>query len=225
MKRTDPHADVTATNPPTTDGRWTFALNVPCETDAQFQARLEALRTEFNPVGLLEALIFDRLVEAMVRLRECARNRPDVPSNTWLRAESQADRLFWRAYRELIASQKRRSAESPAASGPQPVARKSRKVAEPTTEPRPQPEPQPPIELDPAPVNWRERIALDPGKSLYWPVIRGTQVTAEQVAAMLEENWPIRDILRYFPFLSLDDIRACRDCNAENMCGPWDPED
>jgi len=53
-----------------------------------------------------------------------------------------------------------------------------------------------------------QRIRIDPKVMVGKPVIRGTRIPAELVVRMLAEGIPEDDILREYPHLELDDIRA-----------------
>jgi uncharacterized protein (DUF433 family) len=202
-----------------------FPRYLPGESDADFRGRLDALRAELAPTSHLEAILVMALLDALAKVRRAAALAAETPLGALvLRAEAQADRAFWKAVREVQAllgrreELARRSAEAPDSATRKPA----RRAAAPDPEPGPEPEPEPEPVLDPAPVDWRERVVLDPARSIDWPVVRGTNVTAEQVWMMLLDGWPVSKILRYFPDITLDDVRACRDCAAEGMIGPYD---
>jgi uncharacterized protein (DUF433 family) len=219
-----PPAASPAASPAGVAGLLDFPKVIPGETDDQFRQRAEALRAELAPETLMEAVVVRAFLDALQKLRQVARQTAEMPlSHLTLRAEAQADHNFWRALREVQALLKRREdrarQEAEAEASPASQTRTRRKAA-PDPEPEPEPEPEP--VLDPAPVDWRERVVLDPARSIDWPVVRGTNVTAEQVWMMLLDGWPVSKILRYFPDITLDDVRACRDCAAEGMIGPYD---
>jgi uncharacterized protein (DUF433 family) len=54
----------------------------------------------------------------------------------------------------------------------------------------------------------RQRISLDPKLMLGKPVIRGTRIPVELIVRMLAQGVPESDILREYPRLQPDDIRA-----------------
>ena len=54
----------------------------------------------------------------------------------------------------------------------------------------------------------RQRISLDPKVMLGKPVIRGTRIPVELIVRMLAQGIPEGDILREYPRLQPDDIRA-----------------
>ena len=53
------------------------------------------------------------------------------------------------------------------------------------------------------------RIALDPDVMVGKPVIRGTRLAVEFVIGLMAEEWTEADILRGYPGVTRDDIRAC----------------
>ena len=54
----------------------------------------------------------------------------------------------------------------------------------------------------------QQRISLDPKLMLGKPVIRGTRIPVEIIVRMLAQGIPESDILREYPRLQPDDIRA-----------------
>ena len=52
------------------------------------------------------------------------------------------------------------------------------------------------------------RISIDPRVMVGKPVIRGTRVPVELIVRMLAQGIPEHDILREYPSLQPDDIRA-----------------
>jgi uncharacterized protein (DUF433 family) len=57
-------------------------------------------------------------------------------------------------------------------------------------------------------LDWRERIALEPGKRSGKPCIRGTRITVADVLSYLAAGETEESLLREFPQLSREDIRA-----------------
>jgi uncharacterized protein (DUF433 family) len=55
----------------------------------------------------------------------------------------------------------------------------------------------------------RDRIRTDSGTFGGKPTIRDTRVAVEHVLAMLAEGVSSEEIIREYPFLSDEDIRAC----------------
>jgi uncharacterized protein (DUF433 family) len=54
----------------------------------------------------------------------------------------------------------------------------------------------------------RQRISIDPKVMAGKPVIRGTRIPVELIVRMLAQGIPEADILREYPRLQPDDIRA-----------------
>ena len=55
----------------------------------------------------------------------------------------------------------------------------------------------------------RERITIEPGKRGGKPCIRGLRITVYEVLDYLASGMSEREILRDFPDLTAEDIRAC----------------
>ncbi len=53
-----------------------------------------------------------------------------------------------------------------------------------------------------------QRISIDPRVMVGKPVIRGTRIPVELIVRMLAQGIPASDILREYPRLQPDDIRA-----------------
>ena len=58
-------------------------------------------------------------------------------------------------------------------------------------------------------MNWHERIVADPGVLAGKPVIRGTRMAVEFVLDLLANGWSEEEILKNYPRLTAEDIRAC----------------
>ena len=58
-------------------------------------------------------------------------------------------------------------------------------------------------------MNWQERIIVDPQILVGKPVIKGTRLAVEFVVDLLAQGWDVDEILRNYPGISQDDIRAC----------------
>jgi uncharacterized protein (DUF433 family) len=56
---------------------------------------------------------------------------------------------------------------------------------------------------------WHDRIAVDSGVLSGKPVIRGTRLSVEMVVDLLAAGWNHAQILKSYPHLTEDDIRAC----------------
>jgi len=58
-------------------------------------------------------------------------------------------------------------------------------------------------------MDWQERIVIDPEILVGKPVIRGTRLAVEFILDLLAQGWSEEEILRNYPGLVKDDIRAC----------------
>ena len=58
-------------------------------------------------------------------------------------------------------------------------------------------------------MTWEERIAIDPAVLVGKPVIRGTRLAVAFIIDLLARGWSEDDILRNYPGIEREDIRAC----------------
>lgn len=58
-------------------------------------------------------------------------------------------------------------------------------------------------------MDWRERIVIDPRILVGKPVIKGTRLAVEFIVDLLAQGWSEEEILRNYPGLIVEDIRAC----------------
>lgn len=58
-------------------------------------------------------------------------------------------------------------------------------------------------------MSYQERITIEPGKRGGKPCVRGLRITVYDVLEYLASGMSVDDILRDFPDLTDDDIRAC----------------
>jgi uncharacterized protein (DUF433 family) len=65
------------------------------------------------------------------------------------------------------------------------------------------------------PLDYRERIVLDPEIRFGKPTVRGTRITVGDVLGYLAGGMTEDDLVKEFPPLSRDDIRACLAFAAE----------
>lgn len=65
------------------------------------------------------------------------------------------------------------------------------------------------------PMDYRERIAIDPEVRFGKPCVRGTRITVGDVLSYLASGMREHEILTDFPQLTSDDIRACLAFAAE----------
>lgn len=56
---------------------------------------------------------------------------------------------------------------------------------------------------------WKERIVIDPQILAGKAVVRGTRLSVEFLIDLLAEGWPEDQILRNYPGLTVEDLRAC----------------
>jgi uncharacterized protein (DUF433 family) len=65
--------------------------------------------------------------------------------------------------------------------------------------------------------NWEERISVDPAILVGKPVIKGTRLAVEFIIDLLAQGWSFDDILRNYPGITTDDIRACLSYAGESL--------
>ena len=58
-------------------------------------------------------------------------------------------------------------------------------------------------------MNWEERIELNPAVLAGKPIVKGTRIAVELVIERLADGWDDETLLRQYPSLDRDDIRAC----------------
>ncbi len=58
-------------------------------------------------------------------------------------------------------------------------------------------------------TNWEERIIVDPDILVGKPVVKGTRLAVEFVIELLSEGWSEAEIIKNYPRLTSEDIRAC----------------
>ena len=58
-------------------------------------------------------------------------------------------------------------------------------------------------------MSWDQRIELNPQILAGKPVIKGTRLAVELIVDLLAQGWTEDEIIRNYPTLSTDDIRAC----------------
>ncbi len=66
-------------------------------------------------------------------------------------------------------------------------------------------------------MGWQERIAIDPKVLVGKPVVKGTRLSVELVVSLLAQGWPEADILKNYPKLTVEDIRACLAYASERL--------
>jgi uncharacterized protein (DUF433 family) len=58
--------------------------------------------------------------------------------------------------------------------------------------------------------NWQDRIVKDPRILAGKPTVRGMRISVELITDLLEGGRTEADIIRSYPFITLEDIDACR---------------
>lgn len=58
-------------------------------------------------------------------------------------------------------------------------------------------------------MDWNERIIIDPNILVGKPVIKGTRLAVEFIVDLLAQGWSEEEILRNYPGLTREDIKAC----------------
>ena len=64
-------------------------------------------------------------------------------------------------------------------------------------------------------MNWQDRIGIDPKVLVGKPVIKGTRLAVEFIMELLAEGWSYQQILKNYPQLTEEDIRAAIHYAAE----------
>jgi uncharacterized protein (DUF433 family) len=58
-------------------------------------------------------------------------------------------------------------------------------------------------------MNWQDRIVVDPEILVGKPVVKGTRLALEFIIDLLAQGWTEAEILRNYPGLTREDVRAC----------------
>ena len=58
-------------------------------------------------------------------------------------------------------------------------------------------------------MNWKDRIVMDPKILVGKPVIKGTRLAVEFIIDLLAAGWSGEELLRNYPGLTEEDIKAC----------------
>ena len=69
-------------------------------------------------------------------------------------------------------------------------------------------------------MNWSDRIHVDPAVLVGKPVIKGTRLSVEFIVGLLAQGWSEGDVLRNYPGITVDDIRACL-AYAHEVISEW----
>ncbi|MEW6364483.1 MAG: DUF433 domain-containing protein [Acidobacteriota bacterium] len=60
-------------------------------------------------------------------------------------------------------------------------------------------------------MKWPDRIVIDPDILVGKPIVRGTRLAVDFLIDLLAQGWREEEILRNYPGLTQDDLRACLD--------------
>ncbi len=58
-------------------------------------------------------------------------------------------------------------------------------------------------------MGWQDRITVDPNILVGKPVVKGTRLAVEFIIDLLAQGWTEAEILRNYPGITHEDIRAC----------------
>ena len=58
-------------------------------------------------------------------------------------------------------------------------------------------------------MEWQKQITADPSVLAGKPVVRGTRLAVEFIVNLMAEGWSEADILRNYPGLTVEQVRAC----------------
>ena len=58
-------------------------------------------------------------------------------------------------------------------------------------------------------MKWQDYIIIDPNILVGKPVIKGTRLAVEFIIELLAQGWTEADILKNYPGLTPDNIKAC----------------
>lgn len=59
------------------------------------------------------------------------------------------------------------------------------------------------------PMDWQDRITLNPNILVGKPVIKGTRLAVEFIIDLFAQGWSVDEILRNYPGITVADIQAC----------------
>ena len=66
-------------------------------------------------------------------------------------------------------------------------------------------------------MDWRERITIDPNIAVGKPTVQGTRIAVSFVLYLMAGGSTENDIVKYYPQLKVEDIRACCLYASENL--------
>jgi uncharacterized protein (DUF433 family) len=69
-------------------------------------------------------------------------------------------------------------------------------------------------------MDWTDRIQVDPAILVGKPVIKGTRLSVEFIVGLLAQGWSEAEVLRNYPGITAEDIRACL-AYAHEVISEW----
>jgi uncharacterized protein (DUF433 family) len=58
-------------------------------------------------------------------------------------------------------------------------------------------------------MDWQKFITIDPAVLVGKPIIKGTRLAVEFIVGLMAQGWSETEILRNYPDLTSEEIRAC----------------
>jgi uncharacterized protein (DUF433 family) len=58
------------------------------------------------------------------------------------------------------------------------------------------------------PMQWKDRITIDPAVVVGKPIIKGTRITVELILDRIADGWSIDEVLVAYPHISREDVLA-----------------
>jgi len=68
-------------------------------------------------------------------------------------------------------------------------------------------------------MSWKGRIVVDPAVLIGKPVVHGTRLSVDFIVGLLAEGWSHAAILKSYPGLTEEDIRACLAYAQDRLSG------
>jgi uncharacterized protein (DUF433 family) len=204
----------------------------PAESREERAAFLESVRRELAPSGLIQGLLADLVAQAAWRLSRAVEHETGLSEHAeeqFVRTLDSFERLRRRSGHEWGVSRTRRAMASDCEPGPACDVRRDPESTEneppclveglgcdfggetPSQLAQPHSAPAAP---------WSARLAFDAAISSRSPVIRGTKITARRIVSLVVDGLTWADILRTYPELSEEDIRAALAYTVEQEDGP-----
>ncbi len=63
--------------------------------------------------------------------------------------------------------------------------------------------------------NWQDIIEVNPKIMVGKPIIKGTRITVEFILELLAQGWTIEKILKNYPNLKIEDIKAALEYSVD----------